>query len=90
LFVWVHIYFERNGRKVKYIVTVLDCSMRVLFTMGLYYSQILNTTAVFNSTLSTLKQYLSTLPFYSSFTGDSSNRTVSSRLQHTTQDCTLQ
>jgi hypothetical protein len=48
------------------IVTVLDCSTRFLFTMGLFYSQIVNTTTELKYTESTLKQYLNEQSSYSS------------------------
>jgi hypothetical protein len=55
----------------------------------------LTTVSSINSTQSTIKQYVSEpavsqqLPYSTCFIGDSSNRTVSGRLQHTTQDRTL-
>jgi hypothetical protein len=65
--------------------------------MGLYYSQIFNTTAGFDEqhsehtkTASQRTVLLQQLYYATCFTGDSSNRTVSGRLQHTTQDRTLQ
>jgi hypothetical protein len=43
-----------------YIVTELDCSIWILSKMGLYYSQIFDTTPEFNYRLSkNTKQYLS-------------------------------
>jgi hypothetical protein len=64
--------------------------------MGLYYSQIFNTTAESNYQHSEhTRIYVSEQPFYSSVTipsnsQDSSNTTASDRLQHTTQDHNLQ
>jgi hypothetical protein len=50
------------------VVTVLDSSTKGLFMMGLYYSQIFNTAAEFDSRLSKhAKSYLSERPFYSNF-----------------------
>jgi hypothetical protein len=81
----------------KHTVTVLDCSAKILFTMGLYYLQVFQQPQVssVNRTVSTSTRFLSQQLFHSSFTisrftGDASNRTVSSRLQDTTQDRTLQ
>jgi hypothetical protein len=62
-----------------------------------YYSQIFHTAAEFdqqfhkhNETLRHWTAFLQQLHYSACFTGDSSNRTVSGRLQHITQDRTLQ
>jgi hypothetical protein len=49
-------------------VTVLDCLTRILFMMGLHYSQIFNARADFNYQLSKhTRTYLSEQPFHSTF-----------------------
>jgi hypothetical protein len=66
-----------------------------LFTIGLYYSQISNTTATFYCRLSKHSKqlphwstFLQQLRHSTCFTRDSSSRTVSGWLQHTTQNRT--
>jgi hypothetical protein len=65
-------------------------STRILFTMGPYYSQIFNTTAGSKNTKNSTTANSSSTAYPTYLTGDSSNRTVSGRLQHTTQDRSLQ
>jgi ABC-type phosphate/phosphonate transport system ATPase subunit len=73
------------------VCNMLDCSTRILFKMGLYYSQVFQQLQLIsiNSFLSTLKQYLSV---QSSFRSSLLNVLFCTQKQHSTanNDCLWQ